>query len=56
MAVHALYEITCKFRANLMHILCNILKDSTLHVLSFSYYEKYNVITVVFVVLFCVEC
>lgn len=39
-----------------MHILCNILKDSTLYVLSFSYYEKHNIITVVFVVLFCVGC
>lgn len=56
MAVHALHEITCKFRANLMHILCNILKDSIIKMLSFSYYEKHNIITVVFVVLFCVGC
>lgn len=39
-----------------MHILCNMLKDSTLHVLSFSYYEKYNVITDCMFVLFCVGC
>lgn len=56
MAVHALHEITCKFCANLIHILCNTLKDSTLYVLSFYYYEKHNIITVVFVVLFCMGC
>lgn len=39
-----------------MHLLCNILKDNTLRVLSFSYYEKHINITVVFVVLFCVGC